>query len=102
MFASALRRGRRRGRAAWRFVPFEPLLSPAGSTIRSARHRSLGPTILARPAGPGSRPFAWLPLRRRFDGDGRRRVEIDVRFPGELHAKLVAKHPRADFHDLAL
>src|SRR5271167_1119449 len=101
MFAPALGRGRGRGCAAWRGVPIESILSPAGSTIRSARHRSLGPTILARGPAPGSRPFAWLPLRR-LDGDDRRRVEIGVRLLGELQAQLVAKHPRAHFHDLAL
>ena len=47
-------------------------------------------------------PFA-LPLRRRrFNGGDLRRVEIDVRLLGELHAELVAQHPRANFHDLAL
>jgi hypothetical protein len=36
-----------------------------------------------------------------LDGDDLQRVEIDVRFLGEFHAQLVAKHPRAHFHDLA-
>src|ERR1700722_14064442 len=101
MFAAALRRRRLRGLAAWRPTPFEPFLAPASSTIRSAGHRSLGPTMLARPP-LASLPFA-LPLRRRrFDGGGLRRVEIDVRLLGEFHAQLVAQHPRAHFHDLAL
>jgi hypothetical protein len=102
MLAPALGRGRFRGRAAWRGVPFEPILGPARSTVRPALHRSLGPTILARGPAPGSRPFAGPPLGRRFEGDDRRGVEIDVRLLGELHAKLVAKHPRAHLHDLAL
>ena len=37
-----------------------------------------------------------------MDGDDLRGVEIDVRLLGELHAKLVAQHARAHFHDLAL
>jgi hypothetical protein len=102
MFAPALGRGRGRGRVAWRGVPFEPSLAPPRSTIRPARHRSLGSAILAWGPAPGSRPFAFLPVRRRFDGDDLRRIEIDVRFLGELHAQLVTKHPRAHFHDLAL
>jgi hypothetical protein len=37
-----------------------------------------------------------------LDGDDLRGVEIDVRLLGELHAKLVAQHPCAHLHDLAL
>src|SRR6202034_4595567 len=102
MFAPALGRGRFGGRAAWRGVPFEPIFSPARSTIRPALHCALGPTILARRA-LGARPLALPPLwRRRFTDDDLRRVEIDVRLLGELHSQLVAKHSRAHFHDLAL
>ncbi|HEV7480664.1 MAG TPA: hypothetical protein VGO05_10340, partial [Roseiarcus sp.] len=36
-----------------------------------------------------------------MDDDHLRCVEIDVRLLGELHAKLVAQHARAHFHDLA-
>jgi hypothetical protein len=43
-----------------------------------------------------------LLLGRRLSGDDLWRVEIGVRLLGELHAQLVAKHPRAHFHDFAL
>src|ERR1700722_3797803 len=96
MFAPPLRRRWRRRGASRGGLPFKPIFASTRSAIRSALHRTFGPTVLARPA------LALLSLWGRFNGDGLRRVEIDVRLLGELHAQLIAQHPRADFHDLAL
>jgi hypothetical protein len=100
MFAPAFRRRWGRGRAAWRSIVFRPSLATANSTIKSAGRRSLGSTSLARPA-LASLSFALSLGRRRFNGDRRRRVEIDVGRLGEFCAQLVAQHAGAHLDDLA-